>query len=297
MTNVEIGPTVLQRPADTTALMERMMVLSRLRLQSFAQRTELVGLVTLQIEGSITANNIWELLLGFYQCTPSSDDVWLNSVRRDHISTWNNLAKLVACETLPEDNPEEQAEEWLRSVMRTLDTVAGDSSKILPGWKVADALPGMLFSEVERRSFGSPDAIGEALARHISSFGSRDQGARLLDILAKEVIRAVSKYQEGTDASGRTTALSCVEIWWLFLMGMTSGTMHSRNAPTMLNWDVVDRIDLALRSGLGVLGGNGDQTAYWGGSAGQSTIADLIARLRKRVTDEKARQVGFKNYR
>lgn len=300
--SIEIDPsTVLQKPADTQALFRRMGELSRLQLPpSFAQRAELAGLIMLLTEGSVTAHGIWQLLLEFYGYSPvgDSDAAWLEPVCQDQITAWKRLNKTVAGEPIPELSPEEQVEECLRSIKRTLE--------IFPGWKVK--LPGRLVSEIENnfasKLLPSPFGIGEALARRISAFGNEDQGAHFLGILAELVTTAVSDHERASEVSEKMSALGKVDVLWQILKGMTFGILpetHSHNVPAMLSSSAVDRIAAALTSGLDTLRANGAQIPQWGGCAGaksaEVTITDLIERLHERVADENARKSRSQNYR
>lgn len=324
--------TQLTRPDDTTVLMERMVELAGLRLATIVDRAELAGICTLLKEGTVTNDQVWQMLLKFYHFAPAADDTseWLQPVRYDYVTTQLRLTSLVA-EGRPDNTPgnvqnlatshygdptptETQAARWMQDIMRMVDTIVGPYVPNVPpiDW-VADQLPDALRNEVRsdaaREWFGSVCAIGEAMhgrgANGCGAFSMGTQSMYVADALAQAVLAAINDHQSATVDEDAVLALGRIELFWALLKGFTFGAVSAplSRLTAMLgsNAAIVERIDRALQAGLEVLKGTDAAAHRWGSKdrAGSEHITtdELLRKLRERIDQEREEAESLKYVR
>lgn len=312
----------LRRPDYTVALVKRIDELMTQRLLTDAERAEQYGIWSLLTSGSVNAGDIRLALQSYRNVAPIGDDgMWLQPIRDDQHLAWGRLEELVAGNEVTTDlsrepdsggaeptSPfERHALQWVREVMRTLDSLS--SGNMAPSiYHIADLIPGQLVQRVRSEAafewFASPYSVGEAMMSlptpGCRSFGIDGQGVFVLDAFAKALLNEITTYGEVEDGEQKARALSNVFMWGMLLKGLVYAMLETymgTNLPAYLvkHGDVVENIDLALRTGSALLKlakeSDEEIKPRWGGALGaESSTASaetLIGRLRERIEHER----------
>lgn len=266
-------------PAVLGPLNRRIGELAARRHLSAWMLAEIASISALINEGSITAEDVWQIILSHanissYVEAPDPSNLgesdWLIQQLTDRAVVWQHLAALCAgeeIERLPEmpgpyddhNTPEAVAtrDELLRFYTDGLNLLERRFGGALNGQDVLDLLGHELRHSIEHHLavqwLGSPYVIGASLhalpTTGAGGFGIDDQGVYLLKSWVGDLLADLRTYNEmqvsqvnREDAKVRET-LGRIELKWMMLKGFVYSmlsTTQGRNLPAML----VSRLDL-----------------------------------------------------
>jgi hypothetical protein len=213
-----------------------------------------------------------------------------------------------------DERRKEAAEEWLKALMADLEQAL--RSELIYDFKAAHQLPASLlqevYSEAEREFFDSFYGIGASLECRPSSSAAglgmptKDTGVWVADWLARNVLHSIAELEKSDlDEAERTAQGRHLNLAWGLLKGFIySGSHghHGQSLPGMLanKTKVVTRVCDALTNGLAVLSEHEVPKEDWRGPNSElgirianTTTADLVAQLLKRIDEEKQFSEGL----
>jgi hypothetical protein len=265
----------LSAPDDIGNLQRRQLELTKLLRPLHAHRAELHALLTLTINGTISAGEVWETLRSYYGAggvkidTPQAKTSKpLTPLHRDLEAVWNNLQRLCngevvfeplapvpgAPDSVDSDDPatferwmdwrNAQTREWFRQIMESAGALLDSYGNVsLSTSMVVSDVPRQLQREITKRHDiawrDSPYSLGasiEALPGIMHDYYGRDSSVGLMEIWANSVRWALDACDTvHDDQDQHSKAISWFSWFWMLFKGYAYQSLDSGLAGALYN--------------------------------------------------------------
>jgi hypothetical protein len=314
----------LNATSDDAGLLRRLRALGQLRYSVVRTRIEIAAIAQLLDEGTITAGELWQLLLPQYNIASSvsstpretDDPSWLAPVHADQQAIWENLTNIVAgnqpAELMQVPAPYAEVSDsdpllelWLADLAQQLNML--ERRYYVSPEQVLDALSYELRHGIEHHLavqwFGGPFAVGASLYA-LPLPGGIGRDGQILYFLKAMVgnlrldLDAYRDLSDDTETSQET--LGRIMLWWTLIKGFTYGMLNATgsNIPAMLlnHEALITDLKAVLTEGVEVVNRPGRaMTPQWGSrrdcrlhqDVAETPTPELLAALDNRLAAER----------
>lgn len=242
---------------------ERMRELSLMPRPTRAERAELAALCEIAIADTITAGQVWRILLDFHRIGHNitldhepQRTGWLDNIDRDMRTVWHSLKLQASGETVQEarqpdfgvDNHDDYSQwcdqrrahdlSYYAEVCELLGRdLGGNCSELVSSDEIIDIMPDSIIDGIERKYHGrwyrSPYGLGAAMCTQLpyafSRLGHDKSSPHLLDSLTQAVIWATQAYDKATSHNSEEPSQTLVRLdfAWMVLKGFVYGLVST----------------------------------------------------------------------
>lgn len=239
-----------------------LMELSLVTRRTNAENTELATLCWLKTHGSITAREIWTILLDFHHIGrnitidhPDPGNDWLDALDSDMFTVWNNLQTLANGQSVVVTAPADDAtyqehdawiearrrhdQQWCHDVINQFEAALRSDSLFADD--IAAALPQAVIRRIQTnyhsKWYGSPYSLGAALESRPMSGGEcfgLNTGPALLEALAQTTHWAIEACKPTRTQSGYSdSAVRQLDLHWMILRGFVYSLTEARQGKSI----------------------------------------------------------------